>query len=120
MIRVLPILAAFRRSSADNDDFFRGNELEEFRGTHLRNLLAEMLVSAGSEHEAESFFEYGCWCSSSPRANRHDFTKGRSQPVDELDKVCRDAAYCHMCLKIDFEEECDFYQNYNYTISSEG
>ncbi|CBY11659.1 unnamed protein product [Oikopleura dioica] len=79
-----------------------------------------MLASAGSEHEAESFFEYGCWCSSSPRANRHDFTKGRSQPVDELDKVCRDAAYCHMCLKLDFEEECDFYQNYNYTLSSEG
>ena len=32
-------------------------------------------------------------------------------------RLCRSTAQCHMCLELDdFEEECDFYQSYNYTF----
>ncbi|CAG5097774.1 Oidioi.mRNA.OKI2018_I69.XSR.g15226.t1.cds [Oikopleura dioica] len=119
-MRISQILFFINKSLAQDDFFGDFSSVEETRGSHLRNLLGEVLNAVGSEHEADSFFEYGCWCFSSPRANRHDFTKGRSQPVDEIDRVCRDIAYCHMCLAIDFDEKCDFYQEYNYTITNGG
>ena len=102
-------------------------------------LLSEAMQMSNSIHDAESFLEYGCWCASNPSSNGYDLTKGKSAPVDNIDRwvshpynsfmhiyaekwpcvfrLCRSTAQCHMCLELDdFEEECDFYQSYNYTF----
>ena len=100
----------------------------------MMTLLSEAMQMSNSIHDAESFLEYGCWCASNPSSNGYDLTKGKSAPVDNIDRwvatwltvrrkwpcilrLCRSTAQCHMCLELDeFEEECDFYQSYNYTF----
>lgn len=106
--------------SLDDQFFSDFNEFEESRGRHMLSLLQKMLTYTNSTHDPESFLEYGCWCGSNPSARRHDLTKGRAAPVDEVDRVCRSTAYCHMCLQIDHDNECDFYQEYNHTMTTNG
>jgi len=108
-------------ASAMDASFFAEFELmEEARGHHVLSLLQQMISFTNSTHDPESFLEYGCWCASNPNARRHDLTKGRSLPVDPVDNVCRSTAYCHMCLKIDHDQDCNFYQAYNHTLTSYG
>jgi len=120
---MMKIFAAFLIKdtfSFETNLFSDFTSFEENRGRHVLSLLQKMIQVTNSTHDPESFLEYGCWCASNPNARKHDLTKGRSSPVDEIDSVCRSTAYCHMCLKIDHEQECDFYQEYNHTISENG
>ena len=49
-------------------------------------LLSEAMQMSNSIHDAESFLEYGCWCASNPSSNGYDLTKGKSAPVDNIDR----------------------------------
>lgn len=110
-----------KQTMSMGSDFFSGfNGYEEARGLQMISLLQRMVEVTNSTHDPESFLEYGCWCASNPNARKHDLTKGRSAPVDEIDNVCRSTAYCHMCLNIDHDGGCDFYQEYNHTLTTNG
>lgn len=114
-------LLLIKMASAIDEEFFSDfNGYEEARGKHMISLLQRMITVTNSTHDPESFLEYGCWCASNPNARRHDLTKGRAAPVDAVDQVCHSTAGCHMCLQIDHDHQCDFYQEYNHTISTTG
>ena len=52
----------------------------------MMTLLSEAMQMSNSIHDAESFLEYGCWCASNPSSNGYDLTKGKSAPVDNIDR----------------------------------
>jgi len=54
-------------------------------------------------------YEYGCWC----RFGSH-LTKGRGQPQDDLDQVCKDFQLCLRCVHIDAEID-----NYECSVHDE-
>lgn len=112
MFKALVLLNVLKSNSAQGHDL----TLHDRSGL-MMTLLSEAMQMSNSIHDAESFLEYGCWCASNPSSNGYDLTKGKSAPVDNIDGLCRSTAQCHMCLELDdFEEECDFYQSYNYTF----
>ena len=53
----------------------------------MMTLLSEAMQMSNSIHDAESFLEYGCWCASNPSSNGYDLTKGKSAPVDNIDRL---------------------------------
>lgn len=61
------------------------------------------------------FWGYGCWCN----FDKADF-QGRGTPVDEADRLCRDASLCFECATIDGDAEnakCNPYnQDYTSTV----
>ena len=44
--------------------------------------------------------QYGCWC-----YFEDDYIKGMGQPMDELDKICKDLNQGYRCIILDMEEQ---------------
>lgn len=54
---------------------------------------------------------YGCYCF--PNVGK-DFTVGKGQPIDEVDKKCRDFSNCYKCLGLDYKGNCQATQPYSF------
>ena len=68
--------------------------------------------------KSEKYINYGCYCT--PSATNDENWVGTGEPVDDIDRLCRDLFNAYNCLKNDFSAECSAKSTYDWKIDNSG
>ena len=74
--------------------------------------------ATNSVPQSERYINYGCYCT--PTSTKDENWVGTGEPVDDIDRLCRDLFYGYNCLKNDHTAKCSSKSTYDWDVDSSG